>query len=216
MGSRPVRIVIADDHPIFRAGLRALIESDSSFSVIAEATNGEEALASITTDQPDIAILDYNMPKANGFAVLAEISKLKLNVIPVMLTMHNEEAMFAKAMELGVRGYVLKDSASVDIVNCLQAVVRGQIYTSAAVTTYLYKRASGSKELEGIGSLTPAERKILRLIAEYKSSREIADELCISVRTVDNHRTNISSKLGIRGSHALIKFAFQHQSEIFS
>jgi len=119
-------------------------------------------------------------------------------------------------MELGVRGYVLKDSASVDIVNCLQAVVRGQIYTSAAVTTYLYKRASGSKELEGIGSLTPAERKILRLIAEYKSSREIADELCISVRTVDNHRTNISSKLGIRGSHALIKFAFQHQSEIFS
>jgi len=124
--------------------------------------------------------------------------------------------MFAKAMDLGVRGYVLKDSASVDIVNCLQAVVRGQIYTSAAVTTYLYKRASGSKELEGIGSLTPAERKILRLIAEYKSSREIADELCISVRTVDNHRTNISSKLGIRGSHALIKFAFQHQSEIFS
>ena len=83
-------ILIADDHPIFRAGLRALIESDPSFSVIAEATNGEEALASITTGQPDIAILDYNMPKANGFAVLAEISKLKLDVIPVMLTMHND------------------------------------------------------------------------------------------------------------------------------
>ena len=209
-------IVIADDHPIFRSGLRAVIEAEPSFTVIGEASDGEEAVSLIENEKPDVALLDYNMPGLNGFAVLDELAKRKIDVIPVMLTMHNEEAMFAKAMELGVRGYVLKDSASVDIVNCLQAVVRGQIYTSAAVTTYLYKRASGSKELEGIGSLTPAERKILRLIAEYKSSREIADELCISVRTVDNHRTNISSKLGIRGSHALIKFAFQHQSEIFS
>ena len=209
-------IVIADDHPIFRSGLRALIEAEPSFTVIGEASDGEEAVRLIENEKPDVALLDYNMPGLNGFAVLDELAKRRIDVIPVMLTMHNEEAMFAKAMELGVRGYVLKDSASVDIVNCLQAVVRGQIYTSAAVTTYLYKRASGSKELEGIGSLTPAERKILRLIAEYKSSREIADELCISVRTVDNHRTNISSKLGIRGSHALIKFAFQHQSEIFS
>jgi len=209
-------IVIADDHPIFRSGLRALIEAEPSFTVIGEASDGEEAVRLIENEKPDVALLDYNMPGLNGFAVLDELAKRRISVIPVMLTMHNEEAMFAKAMELGVRGYVLKDSASVDIVNCLQAVVRGQIYTSAAVTTYLYKRASGSKELEGIGSLTPAERKILRLIAEYKSSREIADELCISVRTVDNHRTNISSKLGIRGSHALIKFAFQHQSEIFS
>jgi two-component system, NarL family, response regulator DegU len=210
------RIVIADDHPIFRAGLRAAIEAEPSFSVIGEASDGDEALRLIESEKPDVALLDYNMPGLNGFAVLDELAKRKIDVIPVMLTMHNEEAMFAKAMELGVRGYVLKDSASVDIVNCLHAVLRGQIYTSAAVTTYLYKRASGTKELEGIGSLTPAERKILRMIAEYKSSREIADELCISVRTVDNHRTNISSKLGIRGSHALIKFAFQHQSEIFS
>ena len=210
------RIVIADDHPIFRAGLSAVIDAEPSFSVIGEASDGEEALRLIENEKPDVALLDYNMPGLTGFAVLDELAKRRIEVIPVMLTMHNEEAMFAKAMELGVRGYVLKDSASVDIVNCLHAVLRGQIYTSAAVTTYLYKRASATKELDGIGSLTPAERKILRMIAEYKSSREIADELCISVRTVDNHRTNISSKLGIRGSHALIKFAFQHQSEIFS
>jgi DNA-binding NarL/FixJ family response regulator len=208
-------ILIADDHPIFRAGLRSLIESDPSFSVIAEATNGEEALASIATNRPDIAILDFNMPKANGFAVLAEIAKLKLDVIPVMLTMHNDEAMFAKAFELGVRGYVLKDSASVDIVNCLHAVSQGQIYASAAVTTFLYKRASrGQQAPEGIESLTPTELKILRMIAEYKTSREIADELCVSVRTVENHRSNISSKLGVAGSHALIKFALQHQSDL--
>jgi len=208
-------ILIADDHPIFRAGLRALIESDASFSVVAEAMDGEEAVASITELRPDVAILDYNMPKLNGFAVLAEITKLKLDVVPVMLTMHNDEAMFAKAFELGVKGYVLKDSASVDIVNCLHAVSQGQIYTSAAVTTFLYKRASrGQQSPDGIDSLTPAERKILRMIADYKTSREIADELCVSIRTVENHRSNISSKLGVNGSHALIKFALQHQSDL--
>jgi len=208
-------ILIADDHPIFRGGLRALIESDPSFSVVAEATDGEEAIASITSQRPEIAILDYNMPKLNGFAVLSEITKLKLDVIPVMLTMHNDEAMFAKAFELGVKGYVLKDSASVDIVNCLHAVSQGQIYTSAAVTTFLYKRASrGQQPPDGLESLTPAERKILRMIADYKTSREIADELCVSVRTVENHRSNISSKLGVNGSHALIKFALQHQTDL--
>jgi two-component system, NarL family, response regulator DegU len=208
-------VLIADDHPIFRSGLRSLIESDPSFAVVAEVADGEDAVASMSTQRPDIAILDYNMPKLNGFAVLAEISKLQLDVIPVMLTMHNDEAMFAKAFELGVRGYVLKDSAIVDIVNCLHAVSQGQIYTSAAVTTFLYKRASrGQHAPDGLDSLTPAERKILRMIADYKTSREIADELCVSVRTVENHRSNISSKLGVNGSHALMKFALQHQSDL--
>jgi DNA-binding NarL/FixJ family response regulator len=208
-------VIIADDHPIFRSGLRAFIEADPSFLVMGEATDGAEALDMIIEKRPDIAILDYNMPKLSGFAVLEQLSKLDSDVIPVMLTMHNDEAMFAKAFELGVRGYVLKDSASVDIVNCLHAVAQGQVYTSAAVTTYLFKRASSDKKtVDGIGSLTPAERKILRLIAEYKTSREIAEELSVSVRTIENHRSNISSKVGVAGSHALFKFAVQHQSEL--
>jgi DNA-binding NarL/FixJ family response regulator len=208
-------ILIADDHPIFRSGLRAVIESDPSFLVAAEASDGEEALDLISTTRPDIAILDYNMPKLNGFAVLDQLSKLQPGVISVMLTMHNDEAMFAKAFELGVRGYVLKDSASVDIVNCLHAVAQGQIFTSAAVTTYLFKRASSDKQtVDGLGSLTAAEKKVLRMIAEYQTSREIADELCVSVRTVENHRSNISSKVGVTGSHGLFKFAVQHRSEL--
>jgi two-component system response regulator DegU len=206
-------ILIADDHPIFRSGLRAVIESDPSFVVAAEASDGEEALDLIGTTRPDIAILDYNMPKLNGFAVLDQLSKLQPDVIPVMLTMHNDEAMFAKAFELGVRGYVLKDSASVDIVNCLHAVAQGQIFTSVAVTTYLYKRASSDKKtVDGLGSLTPAERKVLRMIAEYKTSREIAEELFVSVRTVENHRNNISGKLGVSGSHGLMKFVLANRS----
>lgn len=207
-------ILIADDHPIFRAGLRAVIESDSAFTVSAEVCNGEDALDLIRSKRPDIAILDYNMPKLNGFAVLDRLMEFKTNAITVMLTMHNDEAMFAKAFELGVRGYVLKDSASVDILNCLHAVAQGQIFTSAAVTTYLFNRASSAKTVTGVGALTPSEKKILHMIADYKTSREIADELCISVRTVENHRSNISSKVGVAGSHSLLKFALQHRSNL--
>ena len=207
-------ILIADDHPIFRAGLRAVIESDSAFTVSAEVCNGEDALDLIRSKRPDIAILDYNMPKLNGFAVLDRLLELRTNAITVMLTMHNDEAMFAKAFELGVRGYVLKDSASVDILNCLHAVAQGQIFTSAAVTTYLFNRASSAKTVTGVGALTPSEKKILHMIADYKTSREIADELCISVRTVENHRSNISSKVGVAGSHSLLKFALQHRSNL--
>lgn len=208
------RILIADDHPIFRSGLRALIDADASFTVVGEATDGDQALNMIIDERPDVAILDYNMPTLNGFELLKKISQSKVPVITVMLTMHNDEAMFSKAFELGVRGYVLKDSASVDIVNCLHAVTQGQVYTSAAVTTYLLKRASRIRAVDGLESLTPAERVVLRLIADYKTSREIADELSISVRTVDNHRSNISGKVGVTGSHALFKFAIQHRSEL--
>ena len=208
------RILIADDHPIFRSGLRTLIDADASFTVAGEATDGEQALSMIIAERPDVAILDYNMPKLNGFELLKTIAQRKVDVIPVMLTMHNDEAMFSKAFELGARGYVLKESAGIDIVNCLHAVTQGQVYTSAAVTTYLLKRASRSKTVDGVDSLTPAERKVLRLIADYKTSREIAEELSISVRTVDNHRSNISGKVGVTGSHALFKFAIQHRSEL--
>src|SRR5687768_9101846 len=191
------RILIADDHPIFRSGLRALIDAEAVFTVVGEAADGEQALSMIIGESPDVAVVDYNMPRLNGFELLKRISQSKLPVIPVMLTMHNDEAMFAKAFELGARGYVLKDSAGIDIVNCLHAVTQGQVYTSAAVTTYLLKRASRTKALDGVESLTPAERKVLQLIADYKTSREIADELSISVRTVDNHRSNISGKVGV-------------------
>lgn len=213
--SEQTKIVIADDHPLFRGGLRQVIESESSFAIVGEASDGETALRLIQEKAPDIAILDVNMPILGGFAVINEIRRKNLRCEIIVLTMHNEEAMFAKAMSIGIRGYVLKDGAAADIVNCLHAVRRGQSFTSAAVTSYLFKRANGNAgHVKGIGSLTPTERTVLRLISEYKTSREIADELGISHRTVENHRNNISGKLGVHGSHALIKFALQHQEEI--
>ena len=208
------RIFIADDHPIFRSGLRQVIEAGGSYEVVGEADNGSDAAEQIESLTPDVAILDVNMPGMSGFDVAKEAAETSPETAVVILTMHDDELMFSKAMDVGVRGYVLKDSAAVDIVNCLQAVCSGQNFTSAAVTSYLFKRASGGSRVEGLDSLTPTERTILKQVAEYKTSREIADDLNVSIRTVENHRANISSKLGLSGSHALMKFALKHRSEL--
>ena len=213
--SEKLKIIIADDHPIFRGGLRQVIDDNLRFQVIGEASDGEMALTMIEERKPDIAIFDVNMPKMTGFAAVKELRRKNTDCEIIFLTMHSEEAMFNKAMDLGAKGYVLKDSASVDIINCLQAVANGQHFTSPTITTYLFKRSTRNvQKSNSIEDLTPTERIILRQIAEYKTSREIADELSISYRTVENHRYNICQKLDVSGSNALVKFALKHQDEI--
>lgn len=211
-----IKVIIADDHPIFRSGLRQIIDGEKNMSVVAEAADGESALQFIEREKPDIVILDVNMPKMSGFAVVKEMRRRNLAGEIIFLTMHDEEIMFNKAMDLGVKGYILKDGATMEIVNCINAVSGGQHCTSPAVTTYLFKRATrGGKNSTGVvEDLTQTERTILRLIAGYKTSREIAAELCVSYRTVENHRYNICQKLNVGGNNALVKFALQHQSEI--
>lgn len=211
------RIVIADDHSIFRNGLRAIIESEKGLMVVAEAANGEEALSKIEELKPDVAILDVDMPRMDGFQVVRELRRRKIPVGCIFLTIHSEEDVFNEALNLGVKGYVLKDSSSTDIVNAIHALREGHHYISPSMTTHLiHRKQSGSLDQNAatVKDLTPTERRILQMIADYKTSKQIADELCIHYRTVDNHRTNISAKLGLRGSHALIKFALQHQSEL--
>lgn len=210
------RILIADDHPVFRQGLRLTIEADPHLTVIAEASDGDEALARLQDTPVDVAMLDVTMPLKDGFAVARAVKELRITVPIVFLTMHKDEHYLQAALDLGVKGYVLKDSAIVEIVSCLKAVVAGKDYVSPELSSYLirrHKRAEAlAAEIPELEQLTPTERRVLKLIAEGKTSREIASEMRIGIRTVEHHRNNITTKLDLHGSHALVKFAIQHQT----
>ena len=211
-------ILIADDHPMIRDSLRNAIESNTEWEVAGEAQDGEAALELINKLQPAIAILDISMPVRNGFEVVSALRQKKVQTQVIFLTMHRNEDFFQRALDLDVRGYVLKDSAVIDVVSAIKAVSRGEHYTSPALTSYLIRKRSGgssaasSEQGLGLHSLSPTERRVLELIAEYKTSRDIAEELNTSPRTVETHRTNICQKLGLHGRHALMKFALENKS----
>ena len=213
-----IEILIADDHPIFRKGLKQVIEVDPRFRVVSEADDGAAALEQILRLQPQIAVLDIHMPNMSGFELARAVADQAIKIEIIFLTMHKAEDVFNAAMDLGVRGYVLKDSAVTDIVGSIKAVIEGRPFISPQLSSFLLSRNSRRTELlRGIPNLellTPAEWRVLKMLAEYKTSKQIADELCIHSRTVDNHRTNICAKLGLRGTHALLKFAVEHKSEI--
>jgi DNA-binding NarL/FixJ family response regulator len=210
-----IRILIADDHPVVRKGLRIAVEEDGGVTVVAEAGNGEIALALIAELLPQVAVLDIDMPKLDGFAVAREIRKRQLPVEAIFLTMHAQEDLLRTAIDLGVKGYILKDSAMLEIATAVRAVAAGQPYLDSSITTRLLQRqprpgaAGGRADL-----LTPTERRILQLIAADKSSKEIGAELSIHYRTVENHRTNICRKLGLEGSNALLRFALQNKHRL--
>jgi DNA-binding NarL/FixJ family response regulator len=210
------RIVIADDHPVFRFGLRQIIEAEPGFDVVGEADQGEAARDLIEKVRPAIAILDVAMPKLDGLALARFLQKEEIPVKVILVTMYREEKLFKKALEAGVKGYVLKDSAASDIISCIKAVAAGQNYTSPELTTYLVSRVrqvdAVREPRSGVETLTATELRVLALLAEYKTSKEIAQDLFVSPRTVETHRNNICQKLGIHGSHALMKFALAQKS----
>ena len=213
-----IRIVMADDHPIVRQGLRQMIETDKNLSIVAEAGDGQSALELIEKHQPGVTVLDIDMPVMDGFAVVRELRKRRINVEIVFLTMHSEEEIFQAAMDLGVKGYVLKDSAVTDIVSSIKSVAAQRPFLSPSLSALLLNRRRRNEEFEkeqpGLHLLTPTEKRILKLIAEDKTSKRIGEELFISYRTVETHRANISRKLDLRGSLALVKFAVAHKSEL--
>jgi DNA-binding NarL/FixJ family response regulator len=213
-----IRILIADDHPIFRQGLRQVIEQAQHLKVVAEAADGITAFDRIQETRPDVAILDIDMPNEDGFAVTRKIREHRLPVQVIFLTMHKDELHFNEALDLGVKGYLIKDNAAADVVNCINAIVAGQDYISPSLSTHLLNRTrratAFAHQQPGLADLTDTERRILALLAEYKTSKEIAGELCVSVRTIENHRANICTKLDLHGTHALVKFALQHKSEL--
>ncbi len=213
--SKVIQILIADDHPIVRQGLRQTIESaGSEFEIVGETGDGAETLAATRRFRPAIIILDIDLPKLDGFQVTEALREEKLESKVIFLTVHREESFMRKALNLGAAGYVLKDSAITDIVAAIRAATMNLPFISPAMTAYLIKPQTAARQIGDLQSLTRAERRVLRLIAQYKTTHEIAETLFVSPRTVESHRANIAQKLGLRGSHSLMRYALQHLAEI--
>lgn len=218
--SDPITVLIADDHPVFRRGLKDVFQEDQRFKVVGEAADGAEALRLIEKLRPAVTVLDIRMPHLSGVQVAREVASKKLSTRIVMLTMHADEELFDQAMELGVLGYVLKENAVADVLAAAENVAHGRLFLSQSIAGLLVGRRSRVREFEhqhtGMNALSPTERRILRLIATDKTSTKISEELHISIRTVDTHRQNISQKLNLHGSHSLLKFAFDHKAELLA
>lgn len=209
----PIHVVIADDHPLFRRGLTEVLEADPSFRVIADAGDGDAALALIRRHRPAVALLDIAMPGTSGLAVAEAVRNERLDTRIVILTMYRDGGMFRRALDLGVKGYVLKDSAAVEIVACVHTVAAGRAYISPTLSDELLERRSGlSPELHALDQLTPAETRVLRFIARGLTTADIARRFGNSPKTIENHRTHICRKLGLNGPQAALRFALEHKA----
>lgn len=210
-------IIIADDHPFFRKGLLQLLRSVKTIKVIGEAETGPDALSMIGTLKPDAAVLDIDMPLMRGLEVLEEMNRKKLTTSVIFMTMYKEPELVRRALSLGAKGYLLKESVVEELTQALAYIAAGKTYVSPAMAAII---AAGetprtvTEVIPGLDRLTQTERRVLRLVAENRSSKEISDELTISSRTVDNHRSHICEKLGLSGTHALLRFALQNKDRL--
>jgi len=207
-----IRVALADDHPVVRSGLRMMLEREENLHIVGESSDGTEALALIREAQPDVALIDIEMPGMTGLDILREIRAENLETRCIVLTLYDDSVVYHKAVQNGARGYILKDSPPQDILRSIRCVARGELFLGHAdkqgERRNAHPRAAGLMAVDG---LTSCERRVLRMIAENKSTRTIAEELCVSTRTIDSHRANICSKLGEHGSYGLIRFAVEHR-----
>ena len=214
-----LQILIADDHPIFRKGLRQVLENERRIgAVVEEASDGLRALELLETANYNLAILDIEMPGKNGLDVVRTLRNRGISCPVIFLTMYDDKELLDEALELGVMGYVLKENAVHDILDAVNALLNGRPYISALMSSAMIKGKLQaehlSRNIPAIEALSITERKILRFISNGKTSKQIAEEMHLSSKTIDNHRNNIASKLNIRGTHSLLKFAVLHKREL--
>lgn len=206
-----IRIVLADDHTIMRQGLRLVLERQADFSVVGEASNGREAIDVVIREIPDVVIMDIAMPLLNGIEAARRIYEERLKTSVVILSMHSDEGYILKALRAGARGYLLKDSAETDLIQAIHAVCAGKAFFSPAVSKVLADDYLRHLQREGLEDpydlLTPRERELLQLVAELRSTKDIASLLGLSPHTVDTHRARLLQKLNMHNIPELILYA---------
>jgi DNA-binding NarL/FixJ family response regulator len=200
-------VMLADDHPMFRQGLKALLEREG-FDVVGEAANGHDAVRMARQLNPGIAVLDIGMPLLNGIDAARDIHKQASDTEVVLLTMYEEEAYVLEALRAGIRGYVLKAQAAADLVGAIREVLRGAVYLSPGISKAVVDAYVGKSELPR-DPLTDRERQVLQLVAEGKTTKEVAEVLGLSVKTADSHRTRIMQKLEIHETASLVRYAIR-------
>jgi DNA-binding NarL/FixJ family response regulator len=202
-------VLIADDHLIVRQGLRALLQREG-FDVVGEATNGHEVVQLAATLRPDVTVLDLSMPQLGGIEASREILRQQPGTCLILLTMHAEEHQIAAALHLGIRGYVVKTQAVEDLVQAIRTVSRGQVYLSPSVSGVVVKGyLSGAQAPQD--PLTPRERQVLQLVAEGRTSKEIAVQLGLTVKSAESYRTRIMDKLDIHDTAGLVRYAIRQR-----
>jgi len=211
--NQKVRIVIAEDHTILREGLRSLLSSDPSFEIVGEAEDGREAIKCIEKFRPDLILTDLSMPRMNGMEAIKEIKRQSPKTKVLVLTVHKAEEYILATFRAGANGYLLKDSTHAELVMAVKKVLSGKQYISPEISEKVIEGyLEGKKTLKSQTSwetLTQREREILKLIAEGYKNKEIAEDLCISVKTVEKHRANLMEKLDLHSIQALTAFAIE-------
>jgi two-component system, NarL family, response regulator DegU len=221
----PVRVLVADDHPVVRLGLQHLLGQHDHFKVVGLAANGLETLQLAATVGPHLVLLDVDMPgptveAGHTWALVASLRQTVPGLRVIIFTAYNNEEVFNQAISAGVEGFISKENLFDDLMEGLQAVARGQQYYSPMFSSFLHRRLQAQRvqqlrdreKATLDNQLTRTEKRVLRLVAESKTSHQIADELFVSVKTVDNHRTHICKKLGLQGKNSLLKFALEHRA----
>src|SRR5690349_23889235 len=203
------RILVADDHAIVRAGLRRVLDAQPDLQVVAEASDGAEAVKKALSEDVHLAILDVSMPKLTGIQAAHELSRRRPELRLLMLSMYDSEQYLFEALRAGASGYVLKSHADQDIVRACRATMRGETFLYASAVKALVKDYVERGSAEGFDVLTPRELEVLKLIAEAYTNKEIAQQLVISVKTVERHRANILEKLGMRDRVELTRYAIR-------
>jgi DNA-binding NarL/FixJ family response regulator len=215
---KPIKVILVDDHTLVRAGIRSLIQNISGVEVIAEANNGRDAIRLIDELIPDLVLLDIAMPELNGLEVISRISKDNTDTKIIILSMHTNEEYVVQALKSGAAGYLLKDSAPNELEIAVNAVMRGETYLSPAISkhvvdNYLRRISEVSAEKEKgpdiFKQLTSRQREILQLIAEGNSTKEIANKLNVSIKTVETHRMQLMDRIGIHDVAGLVRYAIR-------